>query len=329
MSLSTTEIENQAEHHRAHISELIDELRTRATPGEVVDQLLGWEDGREIARNFGRQVKDNPMPLAVIGAGIAWLMFSDGMVRRNGGYPGSSVQDGGVTDSTGERFAHAKGYAGDTAEQVKARAGSAANSIKDGSSQVTESASSAMEYSRQTVSDLGDRAQSAYAGAKNAASAANENVTAAADSAWQRATQATQSAAETIKSTSSNLGAAAQEQPLLAAGLGFALGMALGAILPGTNTENSLLGEQSDAVKQRAGELAGEGYEKTKAVAQKSYEAATQAAKDEVQNQGLSARQQNPTQPFDAQNMSRSDAGEPSQTGSDGGDHESGAFSDH
>ena len=288
MSLSTTEIENQAEHHRAHISELIDELRTRATPGEVIDQLLGWEDGREIARNFGRQVKDNPMPLAVIGAGIAWLMFSDGMARRNGGYPGSSVQDGGDVDGRmSERFARGKEYVGDAAEQVKTGATSAANSIKDGASQVSDSASLALDYGRQTVADLGERTQSAYARAKDSMSVANENVTATADSAWQKATQATQSAAETIKNTGSNLGTAVQEQPLLAAGLGFALGMALGAILPGTNAENSLLGEQSDAVKQRAGELAGEGYEKTKAVVQKSYEAATEAAKEEAQNQGL------------------------------------------
>src|SRR5947209_11270568 len=83
MSLTTDQIENQAESHRAHISELIDELRNRVTPGEVMDQFLGWDEGHEIARNFGRQVTNNPLPLALIGTGVAWLMFSDGSQRRN------------------------------------------------------------------------------------------------------------------------------------------------------------------------------------------------------------------------------------------------------
>lgn len=77
----------------------------------------------------------------------------------------------------------------------------------------------------------------------------------------------------------SSIGQLAREQPLLVAGVGFALGVALGALLPLTRQENELLGEQASRLKDSASELAMEGYEKAKAVAQKTYDSAVENLK--------------------------------------------------
>jgi hypothetical protein len=51
------------------------------------------------------------------------------------------------------------------------------------------------------------------------------------------------------------------------AALGVAIGAAVVAVLPSTRTENELLGETSDRVKEAAVDLAGQQYDKAKTAA--------------------------------------------------------------
>jgi hypothetical protein len=74
-----------------------------------------------------------------------------------------------------------------------------------------------------------------------------------------------------------------REQPLVLAGIGVAVGAALGAMLPATEAEDRLMGEASDDLKEKAQDFAGEQIEKAKAVGGHAYEAAGQ----EAQRQGL------------------------------------------
>src|SRR3546814_14359909 len=49
--------------------------------GQIVDEVSRYvKDGQgaDMARNFGRQVRDNPLALALVGAGMAWLMVGQG-----------------------------------------------------------------------------------------------------------------------------------------------------------------------------------------------------------------------------------------------------------
>ena len=74
-----------------------------------------------------------------------------------------------------------------------------------------------------------------------------------------------------------------QSDPVLASMMTAVVGLVVGALFPPTETENRLMGEASDSVKERAGELAQEQLEKAKAVAQKALD----EAKNEAQAQGL------------------------------------------
>jgi ElaB/YqjD/DUF883 family membrane-anchored ribosome-binding protein len=125
-------------------------------------------------------------------------------------------------------------------------------------------------------------------------------------------------ASHTASRTGSGIGQLAREQPLLVAGVGFALGVALGALLPLTRTENEMLGEQAERLKDSARDMASEGYEKVKSVAQRTYEAATETLKGEAENQGMT----------DSGSGSQSASGETGTTyGTDnGGDTSTGAY---
>jgi ElaB/YqjD/DUF883 family membrane-anchored ribosome-binding protein len=282
--------ERKAEAHRAHISELIDELRYRATPGEVMDQFLGWEDGREIARTFGRQVRDNPLPLALIGAGVAWLMLSDG-TRRSAGVPlhdglddyenfdGYARSSGGL-NGVARRAKRSVRKASDAAQSVKDSAAQLSQRAKDTAADLSDGAQSALDAARGTVSDAADSVEAGYGKAKEAVGAAADSVVDSASLAWEKSTGLVQSTADAVTDAASNLNRMAHEQPLLVAGIGLAVGMAIGAVVPMSEMENRLMGEPSDKLKDSAGELASEGYEKVKAVAEDALEAAAGAVSE-------------------------------------------------
>ena len=67
------------------------------------------------------------------------------------------------------------------------------------------------------------------------------------------------------------------------AGLGIALGAAVGALLPSSETEDRLMGETSDELKGRAQDLAAEQYQKAKTVAA----AASEEAQAQAEHVGL------------------------------------------
>jgi ElaB/YqjD/DUF883 family membrane-anchored ribosome-binding protein len=85
MTKSSAQLEREAEQTRSQLAATLDELRSRITPGQLVDQTLDFaRDSNigELVRNLGRDARDNPLPLALIGTGLAWLMMTNG--RRRG-----------------------------------------------------------------------------------------------------------------------------------------------------------------------------------------------------------------------------------------------------
>lgn len=80
---SADEIEREIRGTEAEIERTLDILQHKLSPGAVVDTVLrtSRESGAEFAANFGRSVRDNPLPITLIGTGLAWLMLSG---RGNG-----------------------------------------------------------------------------------------------------------------------------------------------------------------------------------------------------------------------------------------------------
>jgi hypothetical protein len=85
MGTESERIEQQARHHRARLSETIEALRDRITPGQVVDQVAGYAQhgpAAEFFRNLGREIRENPLPITVIAIGVAWLIIASNLSSR-------------------------------------------------------------------------------------------------------------------------------------------------------------------------------------------------------------------------------------------------------
>lgn len=85
--MSPDEIEQDIAKTRAHIDRTLDVLTARLSPGALMDQALqtARDTGGEFTLNLGRTIRENPVPTALLGIGVGWLMLA-GRRSGNGGY---------------------------------------------------------------------------------------------------------------------------------------------------------------------------------------------------------------------------------------------------
>jgi ElaB/YqjD/DUF883 family membrane-anchored ribosome-binding protein len=291
---SSAEIEREVESTRARLTGTLEELRDRASPGQLFEQALDYareSGGPEFARNLGRQVRDNPLPLLLIGVGVGWLMLSgnrpagrsDRDYQRALPAPDYSSRDYSSRDYRGT----ARVYGGDEAggPSLTERAASAAGEAKD---RVGEAAEGLRDSLAGAANRAGEMAGQVYRRVADAASTTADSIGSTTASAAERARMDAYDARDGMgrlsDSTRQGLGWLMHEQPLVLGAIGLALGAAVGALLPGTETEDRLLGETRDDLAERAKATAQEGYERVKDTAAEHLE----QAKDRLGGDNLS-----------------------------------------
>jgi hypothetical protein len=88
--MSRTELlEREAEARRQELANTFEELRSRATPGHMLDQLVDYASdsrGGDFFRNLRDQTVANPLALGLVGAGLVWLMMGSRDGRRGHAY---------------------------------------------------------------------------------------------------------------------------------------------------------------------------------------------------------------------------------------------------
>jgi hypothetical protein len=267
---NSRQLELEAELTRNELEVTLSELRERITPGRLVDQAVEYASecgGGDFVRNIGRQATENPFSLCLIGAGLAWLALSNGRALP----PRSRVRmSPGASDyGTGSRVPSSP-YAQQGADAVRSAAESSRQAgdalgfaIRSASEQVAEGASSLASAATSTVASTKARAGAATDKLGAAVSMAAEAGRSAADTSWDFLRRCA-------------------EQPLVLAGVGLAIGAAVGATLPSTEIEDHLIGDASDRLRGQARNFAQEQYERGKEMAQNAVHEAVEEAGDRV-----------------------------------------------
>lgn len=235
MSTHTEQLERDAEAARQRLAATVDELRDRLTPGRALDEILAYgRDGAvgEFVRNLGSDIARNPLPITLVGAGLAWLMLA-----RNNGSNGAAHGDVAAYSGNG----HAKGRIAAAGEAVAETASGFASSVA--------------ETADATAGYLSDRARMAADKAQDFGAAVSDR---------------SRYAASRANNLGRNVIDLCREQPLILAGVGIALGALLGALLPRTQTEDHLMGDGdgTDELEDEGAALASEGYESARSAAQ-------------------------------------------------------------
>lgn len=121
------QIEREIRDTRAEVGATLDAIQSKLTPGQMMDQALSYlrtSLPADFGRNMNDTVRNNPLPVALVGIGLAWMMASGrggsavhspriGARRSDAWHP--SEHDGG---SLGEQAHHA-------ADRAREMAGSA------------------------------------------------------------------------------------------------------------------------------------------------------------------------------------------------------------
>jgi hypothetical protein len=282
---SSAQIEREVEQTRSNVADTLDTLRNKLQPGQMVDQVVGQmsdyvrsSGGTEFMRNLGSSVRDNPLPVALIGAGIAWLLMSGGRSEPRYAYGYDDADDvaprrigsaGRVRMGIHDAIAGTRQFASDAAEAVGDAASRATTALGDAASRASAAVSDVVVEASSTVGDAASRLASTGAGlagrAGEAADGMRRNVRTYAGQAGEYADDGIQRLRQ--QAPSRTLEDIAEAQPLVFGALGLALGAALGALLPRTEAEDRLMGETRDQMANRLGETAREGLETVRGVA--------------------------------------------------------------
>lgn len=303
---SAARIEHEADATRERISELLEELRDRISPGVIVDEVLGYSAnghgvggaGKEFVQTLSDQARRNPLACAVIGVGVAWLMMSDRRMTTASlpAYGGNGESLGTVKTAihaVGDKADAAIGATRRAATSVASGVDAATSGISSAASSVSNAASDAASTLSGAASSLKDAAAGAYETGQHLAHDMKDKVVLLEEKAVDLARKGGQRIAEAGSKAGHMTWDLLNDQPLVTAGIGLAVGAAIGALLPSTATEDEYLGKYSDDLKDQAQGMAKEQVEKVKAqvesvkvVAERAYD----AAKEDVQKLAAEAK---------------------------------------
>ncbi|QBF33310.1 DUF3618 domain-containing protein [Thalassococcus sp. S3] len=316
---SPEEIEREIEEQRSDLSSNIEDLQDKFSIDTLVRQIGDQfrEHGGEMGRAISNQVKANPIPLALTGIGLAWLMIggSSRPQPRHDVYHDSDrraysaaerdfrqtreVQGRPYTPPTyppqttaGPSWAsedHAGPTVGerlaDGTETIKEKASGGAQSVKAGvsgaGSAVGDAAASAKASVALTAQSVRDGLSAAGSRIAEGTETLSEEGRRRVIAARRRAVEMRQFAARSMGDGSDRVADFYDRQPLVMGALALAVGAAIGGALPRTKTEDDLMGSRSDSLFDEAERIFEEEKAKAASVAA-SVQEEVQAIADET-----------------------------------------------
>jgi hypothetical protein len=276
-------IERDLRETRARVDRTIDEIQERLSPGQLLDEGLRYlrngpsDHLATFGSNLGTSVRDNPLPVAMIGLGVAWLALGQ---RQGPSQRPSGSGDGGAgmsesmaeraraaasrlqrgADETTEAFEHRRQQAMARILDVRDQAGESADALKQRVATAMEEASARWERMKTSVRERGHDIRD---GATHGMDRARDAVS----GGWASAGRGSDKALEIF-----------EQQPLLAAAAGVTLGALLGSLLPTTEREAEAMGPHRDELARQAKAVGAEALDATK----RAGSAAANAALHEV-----------------------------------------------
>ena len=289
-SKDSAQLEREVEEQRQKIESRIGEIKDRLSPGQLVDELLSFtkDGGQNFAANLGQTVSNNPLPAALLGISLVWLMSGQGPKLsmphaeaprpRGQEYPYASISGGmrrvgHAADATGD-------WHSDWEDSVGKRYKAKSNELGHRASEFIDDAGrkfggfidEAGHRVRDFQDETGNRLDDAAGWASHTFHDVQHGIGHAVDSVSQQAQQIGGAAQHQVDRTTRMAMDLFKDQPLVAGALAFAAGAAIGAALPHTEQEDKAVGKVADQVKQKAADAALDVYEEGKAGATALYE---------------------------------------------------------
>lgn len=301
------EIRQQISHTRALMGTTITEIGERLSPDYILDKAktsvreatvgrfkdMSYEANRRVegmSNSVGDSVRANPLPVALIGLGLGWLLMSERSKRqsydtrgyRTTGYRYYESDEGpGRMDQARYRLNEAGETVQDRAAEFGSRVGERAQQIGENVSETAQRTTEAVRDTAHRVGEtVGQRAEMAQERATDMGmQARNEAERLAAEARW-RAQAGVQQTRQTFWEVMEN-------NPLTLGAVVLIAGAAVGAAIPSTEYENRLLGETRDRLMEEARTRAQDTVGRVQTVLHEAQTAAVTEARNAAQRENL------------------------------------------
>ena len=232
MTKTSAEIEREVEDARGRIDQTVEALKDKLQPNEMFDEATKMMSGasNKVLTTAVEQLRENPIPIALIGLGIAWLAISQTRRPANGAaaYQGSGY------------YPTYEGY--DEDETLRAKVKAKADAAK---AKLAASADKAK-------AKLSDVQHQAADGVTDIRGKAGEYAHLAQEKAGEYAHLAQDKASEYGRAAKRRFDDTLDSEPLVIGAIGLAVGAAIGASLPSTPVERRYIGPARAKVADRA-----------------------------------------------------------------------------
>ena len=250
------------DHLKDQVKENIKENIREATIGRAEDMARHAADRvTETRHNLMDTIRDNPLPAAMVGIGLGWLIWNG---RKEDHHPDINIAYRGYRSPYEGNLYDRPG----AAERAGHRVSNAAGEVKHRAGELTDQAEGAVtelaDRTREAASDVADRARSA------------------AEHLAQEPRYRTHRLEDRFQG-------ALHESPLAVGAAAIALGMAAGLSAPSTRKESELMGGARDHLVERAREAADEATDKVQRVAERVVGEAQSTAQEAAQQEGLAS----------------------------------------
>jgi ElaB/YqjD/DUF883 family membrane-anchored ribosome-binding protein len=256
----------------------------------------------EFGANLSHSVRSNPVPVVLIGIGIAWMMLGgqrsrtgyawpeDGVAtsRRGAAYrSGSSFDDERMRDMGASTAGYLDEPYGDDRSYEADRPYDAERSYGSDRSGDTEGGEGRIRRAASAAADVGHRVKDTVTGvagkAKERLSSVSHGVSSMTHSARMRKNDLMYgSGRQRINQVRDRTMHYIDEQPMVLGAVGVAIGAILGAALPSTRREDALLGNLSDELVEGAKGTAREQLDTVKETVKSSAQRVAETAREEV-----------------------------------------------
>jgi len=322
--VSPEQIEADIRRTRAEMDQTLEELQQRISPRGLWDEVVGIFRKRrakkarearthppdanggagEMAKKVGRRtlefVRDHPVPAVLITTAVTTLIYESANRRRSKSQGASKIRSiniyRGEPTMYGGSHVHAQSgqpyREGEYGEQVgQEHQGQQRFEFGGGEESATDRAK---RGAREMSSQFGEKMSHAGESVRGGVHQAGESIR----GGMHQAGEAMRSGTQHVRETASNVGDQVKhgmqsarefvEERPLTVGIGaLALGLIAGLLIPRTQREDRIMGEQSEQFMQRGREIGEDVMERGKHVAEEAMEAATEAATEESERQGL------------------------------------------
>ncbi len=253
--MNSADYEREIEHTREEINETLHSLENKLSPRELWNQTVDeWGDElKGFSGNFGRAIRDNPVPAVLMGVSMLWLMTGSGPGNR----PDSSGGMSRKTDRFKDRYYGTKHRTGEKVNEISGKMKSTYQGVK---AKATES-----------MGDVSDKIK---------------NVSEDMDHYGEQFRHSNRGMKRRMRTKGSDIA----NRPLLLAAAGLALGSLAALSVPMTRKEEELLGPRGSDIRKKAEEVGREQLEKGKKTVAAAGAAAGEAARKEMAREEQKSR---------------------------------------